>query len=596
NDRCLVAKSRREPDIKLFSPVHSSYRTAETFQTDSLETWGVTSLHNKHLPSPGSQGKKRNVTFKTVLIVYAHQSPSSFNAAAKDAAVQTFTAQGYKVIVSDLYAMNFQPSATAADIKGKLKNPEHFRYNEETSIAFKEDRLSDDIKEEQRKVEEADLIIFQFPLYWFSVPAIMKGWIERVLSVGFAYSLQNLYDNGFFKNKKAMLSFTTGGMESMYFADGLNGDINVTLWPLQNGVLHFCGFQVLAPQIFWAVAHVPPTDRTAMLEAWQTRLKGVLDEQPLSFAPTEHFDLSFQSGFRLRPDLKETCASKPYGLSTGHHLASKTVLIVYAHQSPNSFNAAAKDAAVEALTGQGYKVIVSDLYAMNFNALATAADIKGKLKNPEHFLYAEETFLAWKEDRLSDDIKEEHRKVVQADLIIFQFPLYWFSYPAVMKGWMERVLTRGFAYTLQNTYDHGLCKGKKAVLSFTTGATESKYQPDGINGDVNVLLWPLHNGVHFCGFEVLAPQIFWGPARASAVERIAMLEAWQSRLKGLLDEQPLSFASSELFDLSFQAGARLKPEVKEACVSQPYGLTTGQHLGKPLPPKNQTEPPPHDKD
>lgn len=58
--------------------------------------------------------------------------------------------------------------------------------------------------------------------------------------------------------------------------------------------------------------------------------------------------------------------------------AQKTALIVYAHQSPASFNAAARDVAVEALTKQGYKVLVSDLYAMNFKASATADDIKGR--------------------------------------------------------------------------------------------------------------------------------------------------------------------------------------------------------------------------
>ncbi|KAF7703336.1 NAD(P)H dehydrogenase [quinone] 1 isoform X2 [Silurus meridionalis] len=257
---------------------------------------------------------------KTVLIVYAHQSPKSFNCAAKDAAVQVFTDLGCKVIVSDLYAMKFRAVGTADDIKGKLKNPEHFLYNEETMVAWKEGRLSDDIKEEHRKLEQADLVIFQFPLYWFSVPAIMKGWIDRVLTQGFAFSLQNLYDNGMFKNKKAMLSFTTGGMESMYLPDGINGDINVLLWPLQNGVLRFCGFQVLAPQIFWSIAHTPPDARAALLEAWKTRLQGLLNEKPLSFAHTELFDLNFQGGFRLRADVKEECASKPYGLTTAHHL------------------------------------------------------------------------------------------------------------------------------------------------------------------------------------------------------------------------------------------------------------------------------------
>ncbi|XP_051557523.1 NAD(P)H dehydrogenase [quinone] 1-like isoform X2 [Myxocyprinus asiaticus] len=269
-------------------------------------------------------------------------------------------------------------------------------------------------------------------------------------------------------------------------------------------------------------------------------------------------------------------------------MAQKTALIVYAHQSPASFNAAARDAAVEALTGQGYKVLVSDLYAMNFKASATAEDIKGDLKNAEHFVYNEEMLVAWQDSRLSDDITEEQQKVKQADLVIFQFPLYWFSVPAIMKGWIDRVLIQGFAFSMQRMYDNGMFQEKKAMLSFTTGATESMFQPDGIHGDINVALWPLQNGVlHFCGFQVLTPQIFWCPAFSPPPVRTAMLDAWRERLSGLMVEKPLSFAPTEFFDLSFQGGFRLRPEVKEQFASQPYGITTAQHLGKPLPPNNQ---------
>lgn len=88
----------------------------------------------------------------------------------------------------------------------------------------------------------------------------------------------------------------------------------------QNGILYFCGFQVLAPQIFWSPAHSPPAARTAMLEGWRTRLKGLLTESPLSFARCELFDLSFQGGFLLRPEVKEELATQPLGISTGHHL------------------------------------------------------------------------------------------------------------------------------------------------------------------------------------------------------------------------------------------------------------------------------------
>ncbi|CAL1604480.1 unnamed protein product [Knipowitschia caucasica] len=265
-----------------------------------------------------------------------------------------------------------------------------------------------------------------------------------------------------------------------------------------------------------------------------------------------------------------------------------SVLIVYAHQSSSSFNAAVKDVAVKELRSLGFKVTVSDLYAMGFKATATREDILAELKSPENFRYGEEMEEAWRAQTLSDDIKEEHKKVLEADLIIFQFPMYWFSVPAIMKGWFDRVLTGGFAFSLKNMYDNGIFKEKKAMLSFSTGASQSMFRPDGVNGDMNVALWPLQNGVlHFCGFQVLAPQIFWSPAHSPEAVRAAMLEAWGLRLKTLLSECPLCFASSILFDLSFQGKFSLRPDVKQELEAQDYGLTTGHHLGKPLPPDNQ---------
>ncbi|XP_069572065.1 NAD(P)H dehydrogenase [quinone] 1 [Brachyistius frenatus] len=270
-------------------------------------------------------------------------------------------------------------------------------------------------------------------------------------------------------------------------------------------------------------------------------------------------------------------------------MAQKTVLIVYAHQSPGSFNAAVRDVAVQELTELGYRVHVSDLYAVDFRANATRDDIIGDLKNSELFQYGEETMHAWMEGRLGDDIVAEQRKVEEAELVIFQFPLYWFSVPAIMKGWMDRVLTQGFAFSLKRMYNNGIFKDKKAMLSFTTGAAQTMFQPDGINGDINVSLWPLQNGtLHFCGFQVLAPQIFWSPSHCPAAARAAMLDGWRARLRGLLAEKPLTFAPCELFDLSFQGGFQLRPEVKEERRSRPFGITTGHHLGKPLPPDNQT--------
>lgn len=274
-------------------------------------------------------------------------------------------------------------------------------------------------------------------------------------------------------------------------------------------------------------------------------------------------------------------------------MAQKTVLIVYAHQSPGSFNEAVRDVAVWELTRQGYRVIVSDLYAMHFRAEATRDDIIGDLKNPELFQYGEETMHAWMKNCLSDDITAEQDKVKEAELIIFQFPLYWFSVPAIMKGWIDRVFAQGFAFSLENMYDTGIFRDKKAMLSFTTGATQSMFQPDGINGDINVTLWPLQNGtLHFCGFQVLAPQIFWSPAHCPDFVRAQMLEGWRGRLMGLMAETPLIFAPSKLFDLTFKGGFRLTAESRKERERHEYGITTGHHLGKLLPPDNQIRAPP----
>ena len=96
----------------------------------------------------------------------------------------------------------------------------------------------------------------------------------------------------------------------------------------------------------------------------------------------------------------------------------------------------------------------------------------------------------------------------------------------------------------------------------------------------------LQNGIlHYCGFQVLAPQIFWAPSHVKAEARGTMLEAWRTRLQALLGEVPLSFTPSDSFDGA--KGFQLKPEVQEKHEGQEFGLTVGTHQGKRLPPNSQ---------
>ncbi|KAG8521718.1 NAD(P)H dehydrogenase [quinone] 1 [Galemys pyrenaicus] len=257
---------------------------------------------------------------KKALIVLAHSEKTSFNYAMKEAAVEALKGKGWDVLESDLYAMDFNPLITRKDIIGKLKDPGNFQYPAEAALAYKESRLSPDIVAEQKKLEAADLVIFQFPLQWFGVPAIMKGWFERVLTAGFAYTYATMYDQGPFRNKKTVLSITTGGSGSMYSLEGVHGDMNVILWPIQSGILHFCGFQVLEPQLTYSIGHIPADARTQILEGWKKRLENIWNESSLYFAPNNLFDLNFQAGFLMKKEVQEEQKSKKFGLSVGHHL------------------------------------------------------------------------------------------------------------------------------------------------------------------------------------------------------------------------------------------------------------------------------------
>uniref|UniRef100_A0A8B9EGD1 NAD(P)H dehydrogenase [quinone] 1 n=1 Tax=Anser cygnoides TaxID=8845 RepID=A0A8B9EGD1_ANSCY len=173
---------------------------------------------------------------RRALIVLAHPEKTSFNHAMAEAAASTLRDKGWDVTISDLYAMGFNPVLSRHDITGPPKDPKHFVYETEMGLAWKEGCLSSDIVAEQKKIEAADLIIFQFPLQWLGMPAILKGWFDRVIIQGFAYSMSTLYEHGCFQKKKAMLSFTTSGLESMYSPRGINGDMNVFLWPMQVGL------------------------------------------------------------------------------------------------------------------------------------------------------------------------------------------------------------------------------------------------------------------------------------------------------------------------------------------------------------------------
>ncbi|RYY79435.1 MAG: flavodoxin family protein [Moraxellaceae bacterium] len=224
-----------------------------------------------------------------VLIVHAHPEPQSFTTAMKDLAVQELTNAGHQVEVSDLYALNFNPVASAADF-GSRKNPDYLVYALEQRINYENQTIAPDIAAEIEKLVAADLVIFSFPLYWFSVPAILKGWIDRVLVSGLTYGGKRFYDQGGLKGKKALLSFTLGGREHMFGADAIHGEIETMLRPLLRGTLYYTGMDVLPPFIGYHVPYITLEARQQVLQDYTHYLQNLDQLQPLEFPTLDQFD------------------------------------------------------------------------------------------------------------------------------------------------------------------------------------------------------------------------------------------------------------------------------------------------------------------
>jgi NAD(P)H dehydrogenase (quinone) len=242
------------------------------------------------------------------LIVYAHPEPESFNGAMRDLAVSVLSEQGHTVEVSDLYAMGFTAHVGREDFSD-VADGDTFNYLAEEMHAAGGGGFADDIQGEQDKMNAADMLILQFPLWWFSVPAILKGWIDRVLAVGVLYDRERRYSNGVFKGRRAMLSFSTGGPSSAYAPGGISGHMDIVLWPLQNGILNFLGYDVLPPFIAEGMGRADAEARQVILDAYAARLKNLENDQPLAFHPWDEFD----DTLCLRPDVTAQTAGQGWG-------------------------------------------------------------------------------------------------------------------------------------------------------------------------------------------------------------------------------------------------------------------------------------------
>lgn len=210
------------------------------------------------------------------LIVYAHHEPTSFNAAMKNVAVKTLEAADWTVVVSDLYAEGFNAAASPDDYTQRSGSA-RFGYLHEQKHAAAARAYVPDILREQDRVAAADLILFQYPLWWYAPPAVVKGWADRVLTNGFAYTDERLFADGLLKGKRGMLCITTGGTPEELAADSATtGTLEEILRPFSGGVLQYVGMTVEAPFIAYAPGSSSPEARSGILDAFARHLNAVI--------------------------------------------------------------------------------------------------------------------------------------------------------------------------------------------------------------------------------------------------------------------------------------------------------------------------------
>jgi NAD(P)H dehydrogenase (quinone) len=188
-------------------------------------------------------------------------------------------------------------------------------------------------------------------------------------------------------------------------------------------------------------------------------------------------------------------------------------LVIYAHPNEQSLNGQLKEVVVGHLARNRHEVKVRDLYRLNFNPVLSLEDMAGQ-----------------RIGKVNEDVKKEQDYIVWADCIIFIHPIWWTGLPAILKGYIDRVFSYGFAYRYDQGVQKGLLVGKQAVIINTHGKSHTEYHDLGMD---KALSLTSDKGIYtYCGLKVRQHFFFDKADRASA----EIIEDWTNQIKFLFVE------------------------------------------------------------
>ena len=208
------------------------------------------------------------------LCVLAHPEPASFTASLAHYGMRALEEEGHVVDAADLYAMQFDPVSDRRNFMEPF-DPTRFDQQAEERFASANAGFSPDLQREMDRLSSCDVLVLQFPIWWLGMPAIMKGWIDRVFAIGRTYGGGRWFDRGIMRGKKAMLAVTIGGTKEAYSNDGIYGPALDVLRPINHGILAFCGFEVVEPFIAFAPGRKSDAERQAIFDAYANRLLNI---------------------------------------------------------------------------------------------------------------------------------------------------------------------------------------------------------------------------------------------------------------------------------------------------------------------------------
>ena len=185
------------------------------------------------------------------------------------------------------------------------------------------------------------------------------------------------------------------------------------------------------------------------------------------------------------------------------------IYIVSAHPEPTSFNNSLVKTATHTFETLGHSVRTTDLYAHDFDACEHSRHFQQR-KDTQRFDVQSEQRFGYENGTLPAEVDRELAAIHWADLLVIQFPLWWFGAPAMLKGWMDRVLVYGALYSSEQRFEHGVCQGKKVLLCVTTGSSAQECAPNGREGNTHLLVWPIQYAFRYVGFDVLQTYLVHG--------------------------------------------------------------------------------------